>query len=104
MSGQIDSAEGALKSSWFDVVAEQQTAWLVEQHRFWQRMLHVPRALELAGETRCGATPHDVVLQIGTLRLLRYRRATPACYAEPVLFCYALVNRHYILDLLPDKS
>ena len=25
-------------------------------------------------------------------------------YAEPVLFCYALVNRPYILDLQPDKS
>ena len=35
---------------------------------------------------------------------LRYRRETPARYAEPVLFCYALINRPYILDLLPDKS
>ena len=25
-------------------------------------------------------------------------------YAEPVLVCYALVNRPYILDLQPDQS
>ena len=38
------------------------------------------------------------------LRLLRYRRDTPAVYAEPVLICYALVNRPYIVDLQPDRS
>jgi len=36
--------------------------------------------------------------------LLRYRREKPATYAEPVLFCYALINRPYILDLQPEKS
>ena len=37
------------------------------------------------------------------LKLLHYRRETPAVYAEPVLVCYALVNRPYILDLQPDE-
>jgi putative ABC transport system permease protein len=45
-----------------------------------------------------------VVLEQRSFKLLRYRRATPATHAEPVLFCYALVNRSYILDLQPDKS
>ena len=58
----------------------------------------------MAQETRVGTTPYDVVLERGTHRLLRYRRETPAPYAEPVLFCYALINRPYILDLQPDKS
>ena len=49
-------------------------------------------------------TPKDVVYEEGTLRLLRYRRDGPASFAEPVLFCYALINRPYILDLQPDKS
>jgi polyhydroxyalkanoate synthase subunit PhaC len=88
----------------FDVAVDRQIEYLKEQQRIWQRMLSVPRALELAYETRVGSTPHDVVFQIGTLRLLRYRRSSPALYAEPVLFCYALINRHYILDLQPDKS
>jgi len=49
-------------------------------------------------------TPHDVVLVRGSMRLLRYRRDTPARHSEPMLFCYALVNRPYILDLQPTKS
>jgi polyhydroxyalkanoate synthase len=77
---------------------------LAEQHRTWQRMLAAPRAVEIAFETRTGTTPHDVVYESGTLRLLHYRRDTPAVHAEPVLFCYALINRHYILDLRPNNS
>jgi polyhydroxyalkanoate synthase len=75
-----------------------------EQQRLWRRMLSYPRVIELACETRIGTTPCDVVLEKGTHRLLRYRRETPATRAVPVLFCYALINRHYILDLQPDKS
>jgi len=75
-----------------------------EQQRIWRRVLSVPRLLALAGATRVGTTPHDVVLEQGTFRLLRYRRTSPAAYAPPVLFCYALINRPYILDLEPDKS
>jgi polyhydroxyalkanoate synthase subunit PhaC len=80
----------------FDVFAEQQ--------RFLRRMLSVPNVIEMAWNTQVGGTPHDVVYKRRTLRLLRYRRETPAAYAEPLLFCYALVNRPYILDLQPEKS
>ncbi|MEY4579699.1 MAG: Poly-beta-hydroxybutyrate polymerase [Pseudomonadota bacterium] len=70
----------------------------------WRRALSVPRVLRLKRATQVGTTPHDVVLTRGHFKLLRYKRATPATYAEPMLFCYALVNRPYILDLQPDKS
>lgn len=79
-------------------------ALLNEQARAMRRALSLPRIAELAATTRVGTTPFDVVLEAGTHRLLRYRRETPARYAEPVLFCYALINRPYILDLLPEKS
>jgi polyhydroxyalkanoate synthase len=75
-----------------------------EQQRMWRRMWSFPRVVEQAFETRVGTTACDVVLEKGTHKLLRYRRETPATCAEPVLFCYALINRHYILDLQPDKS
>ena len=75
-----------------------------EQKRNWRRLLNAPRVWEVALGTRVGGTPHDVVLERGTWRLLRYRRRTPAAYGPPVLFCYALINRPYILDLQPDKS
>jgi polyhydroxyalkanoate synthase subunit PhaC len=75
-----------------------------EQQRAWRRFLSIPRVFEQAWSTRVGTTPHDVVFEQDGHRLLRYRRQTPAVHAPPVLFCYALINRPYILDLLPDRS
>ncbi|HVV53172.1 MAG TPA: alpha/beta fold hydrolase [Polyangia bacterium] len=75
-----------------------------EPARLLRRMLNAPALFEAARETRVGTSPAEVVLAEGTHRLLHYRRPTPAAYAEPVLFCYALVNRPTILDLQPDKS
>jgi polyhydroxyalkanoate synthase len=77
---------------------------LAEQQRLWQRMLRLPQVMELACTTRVGTTPHEVVLERRMFKLIRYRRETPATWAEPVLLCYALINRSYILDLLPGKS
>jgi polyhydroxyalkanoate synthase len=77
---------------------------LAEQHRTWRRILSLPRVLELAHGTRVGSTPADVVYRKHKLKLLHYRRATPATHDEPLLLCYALINRPYILDLQPDKS
>jgi polyhydroxyalkanoate synthase len=51
-----------------------------------------------------GTTPSDVVHTENKLRLLRYRRSTPATFATPVILVPSLINRHYVLDLLPTKS
>ncbi len=75
-----------------------------EQQRMWRRLWSVPSVFQLARQTRVGTTEAEVVLTEGTHKLLHYRRGTPATHAEPVLFCYALVNRPYILDLQPDRS
>jgi polyhydroxyalkanoate synthase len=85
-------------------VAEGRPSLFAEQRKLWRRLWSVPRVFRQARETRVGTTPAEVVLTEGTHRLLHYRRQTPASYREPVLFCYALVNRAYILDLQPDKS
>lgn len=53
---------------------------------------------------RVGQTPADVIYTEGTLRLLHYRPRTAQRHAVPVLIVYALVNRPYILDLLPGRS
>ena len=79
-------------------------AVLGEQQRLLRNMLSVPRVVDTALRTRVGTTARTVVLEEGTHSLLHYTRATPATQAEPVLLCYALVNRPYILDLQPDKS
>src|SRR3954470_6774376 len=93
-----------MASTLFESFLEQQKASIEEAQKMWQRLYSIPRVVEQARETKVGTTPHDVVYEEDTLKLLRYRRDTPATYAEPVVVCYALVNRPYILDLQPDKS
>ena len=62
------------------------------------------RGLEAVDRRASAPRPTTSCSRRGRSRLLRYRRETPATYAEPLLFCYALINRPYILDLQPDKS
>ena len=52
-----------------------------------------------------GTTPADVVHRENKWRLLRYRaRTSGPAYRTPVLLVPSLINRHYVLDLLPGKS
>lgn len=52
-----------------------------------------------------GATPADVVHTENKWRLLRYRaRPEGLAYDTPVLLVPSLINRHYVLDLMPGKS
>ena len=82
-----------MASSLFEMLVDQQKAALDETQKMWQRFFSLPRVVEQARETKVGSTPHDVVYEEDSLKLLHYRRETPALYAEPVLVCYALVNR-----------
>jgi polyhydroxyalkanoate synthase subunit PhaC len=50
-----------------------------------------------------GATPADVVWTENKWRLLRYR-SEKVTHATPVLLVPSLINRHYVLDLMPGKS
>lgn len=52
-----------------------------------------------------GATPADVVHRENKTRLLRYRpRPAGLAGGAPVLLVPSLINRHYVLDLMPGKS
>ena len=52
-----------------------------------------------------GSTPADVVHRENKWSLLRYRpRAAGIAFRTPVLLVPSLINRHYVLDLLPGKS
>jgi polyhydroxyalkanoate synthase len=52
-----------------------------------------------------GKTPSDVVYRENKLSLLRYRaRPEGLRYKTPLLFVPSLINRHYVLDLMPGKS
>jgi polyhydroxyalkanoate synthase len=64
--------------------------------------------LTLAGRKRppVGSTPADEVYRENKLRLLHYRPVADggARHATPILMVPSLINRHYVLDLMPGKS
>ncbi len=53
---------------------------------------------------RVGVTPCDVVHTENKWRLLRYRSVAPRAFATPIVLVPSLINRHYVLDLMPGKS
>lgn len=54
---------------------------------------------------KVGQTPADVVHQENKWRLLRYRaRKSGLVFETPILLVPSLINRHYVLDLMPGKS
>jgi polyhydroxyalkanoate synthase len=87
-----------------DSFLEAQKNFFDEGLKAWSRFTALPKAIDKASRIRVGTTPHDVVYEEDTLKLLRYRGEQPKQFREPLLICYALVNRPYILDLQPNRS
>ena len=56
------------------------------------------------GKQVVGCTPHDVVFGENKWKLLRYRGRRSRMHPMPVLMVPSLINRHYVLDLLPQRS
>jgi len=57
------------------------------------------RLLPPVHETDYETTPHDVVYEEDSVKLLRYKATAKRLHQTPLLVVYALVNRHYILDI-----
>ncbi len=76
----------------------------VEPRKGMQRLANLAKLL-VRPKPSVGTTPSDVVFTENKWRLLRYR-ARPAGLAHhtPVLLVPSLINRHYVLDLMPGKS
>jgi polyhydroxyalkanoate synthase len=49
-------------------------------------------------------TPKELVFQEDKMRLYRYVQEGPVTCPVPILICYALVNRQYMMDLQSDRS
>jgi polyhydroxyalkanoate synthase subunit PhaC len=57
------------------------------------------------GKPDVGMTPADVIHRENKWRLLRYRPVTALReQGSPILLVPSLINRHYVLDLMPGKS
>ena len=93
-------AENASDNPW--VRATQ--AMIAESFDNWRRLTPFAHA-GLEGPTGTkGATPAEVVYEEDRLQLLHYHSDAPPRYRTPLVVVFALVNRPYILDILPDKS
>ena len=51
-----------------------------------------------------GQTPKEVIWTKNKAKLYHYQPATPVTYPVPILLVYALINRPYVLDLMPGNS
>lgn len=70
-----------------------------------QRKLSVGvSTLRRIGDTHYGATPKHAVWSDGKVTLYRYQGEHAATARVPILICYALVNRPYMVDLQHDRS
>lgn len=61
-------------------------------------------SLQRAGDVDYGATRKELVWQDGRVCLYRYRGEREPTAQVPILICYALVNRPYMVDLQHDRS
>ncbi|MFH1466442.1 MAG: alpha/beta fold hydrolase [Pseudomonadota bacterium] len=60
-----------------------------------------------ASRVEVGPTPREKVLELGSLELYRYRATADAAQSAgrpPVLLIYSIINRPWILDLVPGFS
>lgn len=60
--------------------------------------------LRAAREVRIGCSPKEAVWSCGKTTLYRYAPLAARPSARPLLICFALVNRPYVLDLQPERS
>ena len=79
-----------------------------EVQQFIERFTRSLAALASVREVTIGTTPKDEVYREDKLVLYRYRPFELAPGVKrirtPLLICYALVNRPYMMDLQPDRS
>lgn len=81
--------------------------WGTEFFENANRLLERREARAKAAELELAPTPFDVIHRENKLKLLLYRQTSeshPASVRAPILIIPSLINRHYILDLMPGKS
>ena len=61
-------------------------------------------ALKAMGPVEVATTPKELVWQCDKIKMYHYTRSTPPKCATPVLVSFAMLNRHDVLDLQPDRS
>ncbi len=81
-----------------------QQSLMTESMTQMKRMSQLPFLAHKAQRVKKGATPSEVIYSQDRLKVLHYKSDSPPKYKTPLVFVFALVNRPYILDILPNKS
>ena len=69
-----------------------------------RRLAAGPSTLRQVGDVDFGCSPKDAVYRDDKLVLYRYNNPNRRKNAVPLLICYALVNRPYMVDLQENRS
>ena len=69
-----------------------------------EKMKKTYEALSHIGNVEVAVTPKELVWQCDKVKMYHYKRETPAKCKIPVLVSFAIMNRHDVLDLQPDRS
>ncbi|MCX7556460.1 class III poly(R)-hydroxyalkanoic acid synthase subunit PhaC [Xanthomonadaceae bacterium JHOS43] len=80
------------------------TQWAQEALDVRRRLAVGPRTLREVGDVDFGCSPKDAVYRDDKLTLYRYANPNRRKDAVPLLICYALVNRPYMVDLQENRS
>ncbi|MGH8197165.1 MAG: class III poly(R)-hydroxyalkanoic acid synthase subunit PhaC [Steroidobacteraceae bacterium] len=75
-----------------------------EMVEFCQRLAAAARQFAEIDVRADGCSPRVEVLRLDKTVLWRYERRAPDAGLAPLVICYALVNRPYMMDLQPDRS
>jgi len=69
-----------------------------------ESLMRGAKALARASDVQVGCSEKDEIFREDKLVVYRYRPLAQNVRRTPLLICYALVNRPYMMDLQPDRS
>ena len=76
----------------------------LEAQGFFDKYSAGMRVLLEGAQADTGRTPKEVVWTKNKAKLYHYQPSTEKKHPVPILMVYALINRPYVLDLLPGNS
>lgn len=84
---------------------------MIDSGNIFKEMVSVSEKLKKGYETlknieevEIATTPKELVWECDKVKLYHYKRNTPVKTKIPVLVSFAIMNRHDVLDLQPDRS
>jgi polyhydroxyalkanoate synthase len=69
-----------------------------------QKLRRGQEVLRSIDKVEVATTPKELVWECDKVKMYHYTRTTPATCKIPVLVSFAIMNRHDVLDLQPDRS